>query len=517
MAPMNPRNASRHSERVLIHAPFGRDGVMIAGVLEQAGVEASVCGEPGQLISELSAGVGALLIADEALNAEFVETLSERFREQPNWSDLPVLVLTSGGEATMASRHRLKLLEPLGNYTLLERPLRIATLLSTVQTALRARRRQYEIADFLEEREELLVKLRASERTYRGIGESIDYGIWVCDPQGRNIYASESFLKLVGKTQQEFADFGWGDTLHPDDAGPTIAAWKEFVASGRFWDRIVRFRGVDGKYHPILARGVPIRSDAGEILCWAGINLDVSREREAEVALQESNEALRRSNSDLEQFAYAASHDLQEPLRNISIYTQWLAARYTGKMDRDADEFISTVINSAKRMEMLIRDLLAYTRATRVDEDLANPIDANVVLKNVLTALAATIQESGASVTSGVLPTVQVHEIHLQQLFQNLIGNALKYRNEAPPRVQVSATRDGQRWVFSVKDNGIGIDPKYFKQIFGIFKRLHTAAEYAGTAIGLAMCQRIVERYGGRIWVESEAGQGANFYFTLPA
>jgi light-regulated signal transduction histidine kinase (bacteriophytochrome) len=226
---------------------------------------------------------------------------------------------------------------------------------------------------------------------------------------------------------------------------------------------------------------------------------------------------LRRANHDLEQFAYSASHDLQEPLRSIKIYGELLAKRYGNKLDGQAFEFLEYLKAGASRMEMLIRDLLAYTQVTKLDSP-AVATDANEALEASLANLSGAIAESGAKVTHDPLPLVPLHSTHLRQLFQNLIGNAIKYRHpERLPEVHVTSERQNGSWVISVRDNGIGIERSYREQIFGLFKRLHTNDEYSGTGIGLAICQRIVERYHGRIWVESEPGQGSKFIFTVPA
>jgi light-regulated signal transduction histidine kinase (bacteriophytochrome) len=247
---------------------------------------------------------------------------------------------------------------------------------------------------------------------------------------------------------------------------------------------------------------------------------DVARQREraqkANQTLQTANQALRRANDDLEQFAYSASHDLREPLRTVAVYTQLLKRHFGDKLDSKAEAFIGYTVSGARRMEYLMKDLLTYVQAARgADEDPA-PVDANQVLHTTLANLQTAIQESGASILSDDLPLVPVHSVHLEQLFQNLIGNAIKYRSDASPQIQVAVRRSPQEWTFHVKDNGIGIDPQYAKQVFGIFKRLHSSESYSGTGIGLAICQKIVERYGGRIWVESELGKGATFCFTLP-
>jgi signal transduction histidine kinase len=239
------------------------------------------------------------------------------------------------------------------------------------------------------------------------------------------------------------------------------------------------------------------------------------REKQLREAHRRTLEDLARSNRDLEQFAYVASHDLQEPLRMVAAYTQLLAERYRGKLDEQADKYIHYAVDGAMRMQTMIQAVLAFSRIGRQDADLKST-DCNIVMQAVLQNLQATIQESGARVEFERLPAVMADASQLLQLFQNLIGNAIKFRGPEPMVIRVTAENHAHEYLFSVSDNGIGIAPEHAEAVFVIFKRLHTRAEYPGSGIGLAICKKIVERHGGRLWVESQPGQGATFKFTLP-
>jgi PAS domain S-box-containing protein len=288
---------------------------------------------------------------------------------------------------------------------------------------------------------------------------------------------------------------------------------REILARLQRGERVDHFETVrlrkDGGVLNVSLTISPLKNQRGEIVGVSKIARDITERKRAE-------NDLRRANADLEQFAYSASHDLQEPLRTIKIYSELLADRLGIAVEGEAAEFLDFLQSAATRMELLVRDLLAYTQVAKLDAP-PEETDADRILAETLANLAGAIAESGAAVTHGSLPVLRTHGTHLRQLFQNLIGNAIKYRSEdRTPAVHIGAERQDGYWVFTVRDNGIGIQPQFKEQIFGLFSRLHNADRYVGTGIGLAICQRIVDRYHGRIWVESEPGRGSEFRFTLP-
>lgn len=363
--------------RVVVRAPIGRDAPLLAGTLAVLQIETAISNDSASLLQMLAEGAGSAIIAEEAITPDLLQDLSAWLDLQPAWSDMPFIVLTSGGRPTHESHRRAKELELLGNSTLIERPVRPDTLQSSVRVALRARMRQYEI-----------------------------------------------------RSRQE---------------------------------------------------------------------------------------ALMQANADLEQFAHSASHDLREPLRSVSIYSDLLARSYGPLLDGKGQQFLTFIQSGTKRMDALLADLLSYAHASSISGDVVESVDASRSLEAALDSLAGAIRESDAQISVGEMPVVRMRESHLSQIFQNLIGNAIKYRKEHElPLIQVSATKAGVHWVFSVADNGIGVPPEYKETIFGIFKRLHPNSKYSGTGMGLAICHRIVERYRGRIWVESKPGHGSNFFFTVP-
>ena len=350
-------------------------------------------------------------------------------------------------------------------------------------------------------------------------------------PAGRSWVVSPR--KSIGRSLFEF--------IHPEDLSSVREIFKAILDEPEMRIMCCRFRRADGNYGWFettcrgvrdphsnhltevysSSRDVTERVRIAEALRRAHDELEERvRERTSELvvanaALESQAKELTRSNAELQQFAYVASHDLQEPLRMVSSYTQLLARRYKDRLEGDALEFIAYAVDGATRMQQLINDLLAYSRVgTRGKAFAPTPVDD--VVERAIGNLRATVDESHAEVACDPLPTVMADGGQLVQLFQNLVGNAIKYRGEEPPRVHVSAAREAGDWHFVVRDNGIGIDPQYAERIFEIFQRLHTREKYSGTGIGLAICKKIVDRHRGRIWVESQAGMGATFHFTMP-
>jgi signal transduction histidine kinase len=291
-----------------------------------------------------------------------------------------------------------------------------------------------------------------------------------------------------------------------------LKAGARALAKGEFGYR-VPVTGNDELAHLALA----FNSSAAELArLFEESRSERANAESAHAALQEHVRELARVNVDLQQFAYSASHDLQEPMRTVALYCQLLQRTYAGRLDERADEYIGYIVRSALQMSRLLGDLLAYTRTSALGKPVGEVADANAILCRVLSILEPQITSERCALHAEQLPKVAAHEIHVQQLLQNLLGNALKYRSDRDPEIHISVTPQQDRWLFAIRDNGIGISPVYAKQIFGIFKRLH-GQKYEGTGMGLAICQRIVQLYGGEIWVDSELGQGATFCFTLPA
>lgn len=357
----------------------------------------------------------------------------------------------------------------------------------------------------------------SQERFALAVRGSTD-GIWDWDVTTNEIYFSTRFKQLLGYDAKDFDNRleEWESRLHPDDHDRVMQGIHDHLSRGTSYDVEYRMQTKDGSYRWFWARGLAVRDTQGRALRMAGSISDITARKEAEEQLQQRTADLERSNRDLEQFAYIASHDLKEPLRMVTSYVQLIEHRYRDQLDENALEFIGFAVDGAKRMKRLIDGLLAFSRVGTRGQALKT-VSSEEVLKEAISNLEVLIEEKGAEIRHGVLPDVLADRVQLGQLFQNLIGNALKFCREKPV-VHVRARPGLSGWIeFEVEDNGIGIHPDHAEKIFQIYQRLHSRAEYDGTGIGLAVCRKIVERHGGRIFVESEPGKGAVFRFTMPA
>ena len=339
-------------------------------------------------------------------------------------------------------------------------------------------------------------------------------GSWRLDVRRNELLWSDENWRIFGVPRGTALTYEtFLSTVHPDDREYVDKQWSAAL-QGEPYDiehRIV----VDGQVKWVRERAELEFNEHGELRGGFGTTQDITERKQTERDLQTLMEELKRSNDDLEQFAYAASHDLQEPLRVVAGFVSLLEKRYKEKLDDKAHEFIEYAVDGVKRMQVLIKDLLAYSQVGTKTKTF-KPTICPVALEQAIYNLNAAIDESGAEITYDLLPTVSADTSQLTRLFQNLIGNAIKFRGEERLKIHIAAEQKGNEWVFSIRDNGIGIDPKFFGRIFVIFQRLHAREEYEGTGIGLAVCKKIVERHGGRIWVESEQGKGTTFYFTMP-
>jgi PAS domain S-box-containing protein len=365
------------------------------------------------------------------------------------------------------------------------------------------------------EREKAEQALRESREDLNRAQAVAHIGSWRLLIQTNKLLCSEECYRIFGipvgtpMTYRKFLTI-----VHPEDREQVDRAWKAALAGEPY---NIEHRLVAGDTVKWVHEQAELEFDPqGKLLSGFGTTQDITARKQLEEEREQLLVQLVRSNRELEQFAYVASHDLQEPLRMVASFTRLLERRYKDKLDQDAREFINYAVDGALRMQKLIDDLLAYSRVGARDIPF-EPTDCNHLLKQALCNLRVAIEENQAVITSDALPTITCNASQMAQLFQNLISNAIKFRGAETPRIHISAQYKQDEWLFSLQDNGIGIDPRYKEQVFKIFQRLHSRDEYAGTGIGLALCMKIVELHKGKIWLESELGKGSTFYFTLPA
>ncbi|HEU6435970.1 MAG TPA: transporter substrate-binding domain-containing protein [Nitratidesulfovibrio sp.] len=366
---------------------------------------------------------------------------------------------------------------------------------------------------------EAISRQRAEQEAERFFALSLD-PVAIVTQQGALRRVNPAWVRLFGFLPEEVVGHPFLDFVHPDDldaSRPLLVGGMSGLAGVAATPVENRFCCKDGVYRWLAWTSVVLPEEGLVYLSGR----DVTQRKEAELHLERQTEELRRSNAELEQFAYIASHDLQEPLRKIASFLDLLAKRYVGRLDSDADEFIGFAVDAARRMKDMIEDLLAYSRVSTQGREFEDT-DMEKVVNTVLSDLGLLLEETGATVERGPLPMIRADRVQMEQLLRNLLGNAVKYRSEAPPSIAIGAERategghPGGAWVFHMRDNGIGMKPEHFERIFRVFQRLHGPGRYPGTGIGLAVCKKIVERHGGSIEVESTLGKGSTFRFVIP-
>jgi len=447
---------------------------------------------------------------------------AEMIRRRPRSRQIPILFLTG-----YRNEEHLFRGYDLGAVDFLFKPIVPEVLRSKVAVFVelsRSNAKLQEQAEALRRQAEVLQK---AEQRFRSLLEAAPEAMVMCRPNGEILMVNSQTealfgcdrAKLISRNMRNLVP-GWNFELRP--------LWDEDYSRIRTQpaERGLELEALrDGAAFPVELSLSPLQTEEGVVITTA--IRDISERRKAEEQIRQLNagleervlertEELMRSNEELQQFAYIASHDLQEPLRTVSVYAQLLAKRYQGRLGDDADQFIDFIVGSAERMEKLIHDLLDFSRVDARGTDFFTKADCNAALEDAIRNLQSLIEQSGAAITVGPLPCVTGDPVQLSRLFQNLLVNSIKYRSDDIPRVHVAAQASDGETLFSVRDNGIGIEPQYAEKIFGIFRCLQPRDRNSGSGMGLAICRKIVTRHGGHIWVESALGQGATFYFTLP-
>jgi len=359
-------------------------------------------------------------------------------------------------------------------------------------------------------------QLAESEARFRTMADSAPVLLWMAGTDGLCHFFNQTWLSFTGQTPEHESGVGWAEGVHPEDFSMCMDTFMEAFNARRGFQMTYRLRRHDGEFRWLLDHGVPRHTPDGEFRGYVGSCIDITERKQVEDELRRTADRLKQSNTELERFAYAASHDLQEPLRMVASYTGLLAEKYQDSLDEQAHKYIAFAVDGAVRMRALIDGLLAVSRLQQAEEAARERVPCNDAVQQALANLDLAVVESGARLTVEALPTIYGHRAQLVQLFQNLIANALKFRGDEAPEIQIRAERIGaSEWCFSIQDNGIGLQMEHAERAFVLFQRLHSRRRFPGNGIGLALCRHVVEFHDGRIWIASQVGVGTTVHFTL--
>jgi PAS domain S-box-containing protein len=515
-------------QRILLLAPTANDARLAAEVLRIAGLVPQICSDMLNLCAEMERGVGAILLAEETLNPDSEACLVKALAQSPPWSDIPMAIITSGNEMNQNWLRRLRALEQSGNVILIERPFRPETLVSTCEVALRARQRQYQVRDLLEERARNEAALRQTEQLFRALAENIPHLAWMTDEHGAIFWYNRRWYDYTGTTLEEMKGWGWLAVQHPDYVEGVTEKFKRSLAKGEFWEDTFPLRGKNGHYRWFLSRAFPIRDPENRITGWFGTNTDITELRNAQLALDEAHSQMEQQNqllekavcertarlrdsiAELEHFSYTITHDMRAPLRAMQGFGRMLQEELGKQMTPAAANFLQRILEGADRMDVLIRDALQYTKILRGEINL-RVVDPAPLLRGVVESYPDLQPPRAEIEIMTPLPTVLASEAGLLQCFSNLLTNAAKFVEPGTtPRIRVWAEHRELYVRFWFEDNGIGIPAQYQDRIFDMFQKLDK--RYDGTGIGLALVRKAAERMGGAVGVESEPGKGSRFW-----
>lgn len=523
-------------ERVSIIAPVGHDAMSIAALLEQHGFEPLILSGLGEFCRDRSAAGGMLLVTEEALQMPDLPILLECLKAQPPWSELPIIILTKGGETRLTQLLDLTA-SAAGSLILLERPISSTTLLRSVHVALRSRRRQYQVRDLLHEQQRQQQALRESEERYRTLVEQVkDYAIFRTDNEGRPTSWNEGVRRILGFEESEFIGQNIIPLIFtPEDmeAGVPEQEFHDAAKQGTGQnDRWMRRKDGTRFYASGVTTG--LRNAAGEHIGFTKVLRDRTSSKQAQEALAEARthleqyagnlesavaertRELRATNEQLEAFVYSIAHDLRAPLRSMSGYSQLLLDDHASDLNENARDLLNRIQASSEFMDKLLLDLLAFGRTARAEMKLS-PVQVSKAWRAALFQYTARIEQVQAQIeTVEPLPTVVAHEVTLGQCLANLLSNALKFTDKGVrPSIRFCAEERGDHVRLWLEDKGIGIPAPQYERVFRVFERLN-GSRYQGTGIGLSIVRKGVERMNGTIGLESEPGNGTRFWIELP-